>query len=70
MPLPTTVLNICNSSDRQRLLVIFNKLETDPNTFPLMDADLFILFRDSFDRDQRQEIIFLLDFLSVLDAAV
>ena len=41
-----------------------------PNTFPLVDADLFILFRDSFDDEQPQEIIFLLDFLTVLDGAV
>ena len=70
MPLPTKILDICNTFDRQRLLIILEKLENDPNTFPLVDPDLFILFRDNFNSDQRQEIIFLLDFLSVLDPTV
>ena len=70
LPLPTKILNICNPIDRQRLQAILNKLETDPNTFPLVDANLFNLFRDSFDDEQRQKIIFLLDFLTVLDGAV
>ena len=67
MSLPLIILNICNSIDRQRLLAILNKLETDPNTFPLVDDDLFILFRDNFDDEQRQEILFLLDLITVVD---
>ena len=67
MPLLATILDICNSIDRQRLLAILNKLETDPNTFPLVDDDLFILFRDNFDDEQRQEILFLLDLITVVD---
>ena len=70
MSLPTKIFDICNSYDRQRILTILEKIENDPNTFPLVDVELFILFRDNFDSSQRQEIIFLLDFLSVLDNTV
>ena len=63
-------MDILNPSDRQRLLTVIEGLMRDPTTVPSIDADLFIMLRDAFNNDQLDQLIFLLDFISVLDTVV
>ena len=63
-------IDILNPSDRQRLLTVIEGLMRDPTTVPSIDADLFIMLRDAFNNDQLDQLIFLLDFISVLDTVV